>query len=188
MPELTSLYGEAFANCTKLRIVNAPKLELGSSDNYNNPDYTTSSYYFESYVRMFAGCTALESVSMNINLRCAYGMFEGCTSLKTVYCPLMEIVGKRLSTAVRLLRRLTSVQSKRYTQTASGAARAFSPLRLRISATSSATPSRDGPRNRVSLFPLSNGALFRRHSKRIGWKPVKRLPLGQAKTTIKLSL
>lgn len=95
MPELTSLYGEAFANCTKLRIVNAPKLELGSSDNYNNPDYTTSSYYFESYVRMFAGCTALESVSMNINLRCAYGMFEGCTSLKTVYCPLMEIVWEK---------------------------------------------------------------------------------------------
>lgn len=61
----------------------------------NNPDYTTSSYYFESYVRMFAGCTALESVSMNINLRCAYGMFEGCTSLKTVYCPLMEIVWEK---------------------------------------------------------------------------------------------
>ena len=101
---------------------------------------------------------------------------------------LWKLFGKRLSTAVRLLRRLTSVQSKRYTQTASGAARAFSPLRLRISATSSATPSRDGPRNRVSLFPLSNGALFRRHSKRIGRKPVKRLLLGQAKATIKLSL
>ena len=92
MPKVTTLYGEAFANCTKLVSVNMPKLALGSSDYYGDPDYKGSTYYFESYVRMFKGCTALKTVSMDVNLRCAYGMFEGCTSLTTVYCPLMEKV------------------------------------------------------------------------------------------------
>ena len=97
MPKLASnFYGEAFANCTKLRTVNAPKLKLSLSETTQNSDYVPDPRFYyvhmSTYINMFKGCTALETVSMDINTQCAYGMFEDCTNLKTVSCPLMEVV------------------------------------------------------------------------------------------------